>query len=72
MQECNKNAIRVALSILQTTLTETNTAVGIMINKEDLNKSQLAFIDYDSFCNGNINDGFAVSLNELNKGFLNN
>ena len=71
MKECSKNTVRVALDILQSTLTETNTAVGILINKEDFNKSQLAFVDYDSFCNGNTKDGFTVSLDELNKGILN-
>jgi aerobic-type carbon monoxide dehydrogenase small subunit (CoxS/CutS family) len=65
-----KSMIRIHLGLLADTLKETNTVVGIMINKQDFNKSQLAFVDYDSFQKGNCKDGFVVSLDELNKGIL--
>jgi hypothetical protein len=70
MSEENKNAILLIIKLLQTTLAETNTVVGIAINKTDFNKSQLAFVNYESYQKGNTKDGFLLELDELNKEFF--
>jgi len=70
MKEETKQMIQVHLGMLSTTLKSENVVAGIMVNKLDFSKSTLAFVDYDSYVNGNSKDGFTVSLDEINKGFL--
>jgi uncharacterized protein (DUF488 family) len=67
MTEETKQVINLQLALLKTTLKETNTVVGIMIDKKNYNDSKLAFVDFESYMKGYRKDGFVISLDELNK-----
>lgn len=66
MNEEQKQAVNLALSLLKTTLKECNLYVGIVVDKTDFNKSQIAFIDKEQYRLGNTR-GMMVTLDELNR-----
>ena len=70
MREETKQTIHIQMDILAKTLKETNTVIGIMVDKSDFDKSKLVFLDFDSFIAGNAKDGFSISLVEMNKELL--
>ena len=70
MKEETKQIIHIQMDLLAKVLKETNTAIGVMIDKSDFDKSRIIFIDFDSFKAGNSKDGFSISLVEMNKGIF--
>lgn len=66
MKQDVKEEVEVVLSLLKTTMSRNNLVFGIMIDKTDPNKSQIAFLDRDSLRQGR-QDGITVSLDEMNK-----
>lgn len=66
MTEEQKQSVDMALSLLKITLKEANLYVGIVVDKTDFNKSQIAFIDKTEYAKGNTS-GLMVTLDELNK-----
>lgn len=66
MDNGTKQSIDLVLSLLKTTMKECNLVFGIMVDKTDFNKSQIAFLDRESLKYGK-QDGVMVSLDELNK-----
>ena len=71
MEDSTKSCILVILEMLKTTLKETNTVIGILVDKTDFNLSKIAFVNYESCLHGNMKDGFVVSPDELNKDIIN-
>jgi len=70
MREETKQTIHIQMDLLAKTLKESNTVIGIMVDKSDFDKSKLVFLDFDSFKAGNPKDGFSISLVEMNKELL--
>jgi hypothetical protein len=66
MKQDIKEEVEVVLSLLKTTMSRNNLVFGIMVDKKDGNKSQIAFLDKDSLMQGR-QDGILVSLDEMNK-----
>lgn len=66
MNEEQKQSVNLILSLLKTTLKECNLYMGVVIDKTDFNKSQIAFIDKSEYAKGNTS-GLMVTLDELNK-----
>lgn len=66
MKQDVKEEVEVVLSLLKTIMSRNNLVFGIMVDKKDGNKSQIAFLDKDSLMQGR-QDGILVSLNEMNK-----
>ena len=66
MKQDVKEEIEVVLSLLKTTMSRNNLVFGIMVDKKDFNKSQIAFLDKEAFIHGK-QDGVIVSLDEMNK-----
>lgn len=66
MKQDVKEEIEVVLSLLKTTMSRNDLVFGIMVDKKDFNKSQIAFLDKEALMNGQ-QDGIIVSLDEMNK-----
>lgn len=66
MKQDVKEEVEVVLSLLKTTMSRNNLVFGIMVDKTNPNKSQIAFLDRDSLRQGR-QDGIIVSLDEMNK-----
>ncbi len=61
-----KQEVEVVLPLLKTTMQRNNMVFGIMVDKEDYNKSQIAFLDRDKIRIGE-KDGIMVSIDEMNR-----
>ena len=66
MKQDVKEEVEVVLSLLKATMSRNNLVFGIMVDKTDPNKSQIAFLDKDSLMQCR-QDGIMVSLDEMNK-----
>ena len=69
MTEEKKQSFLVGLSLLKTVMQEEELVFGIVVDKKDPNKSQLAALSKHELQKGKM-DGTTVSLDELNKGLL--
>lgn len=66
MSEEKKQSIQLALSLLKSTLIEEKVLLGVLVDKEEPDKSKICFLDLDSYCFGK-KDGFTVELEQFNK-----
>ena len=65
MTEETKEALQLVLELLKTTLQETGTYIGVLVDKQNPNCSQIVLLDKQAYLNGQ-NKGFKVDLAELN------
>lgn len=65
MNDDTKQEIEVVLSLLKGVMTRNNLMFGIIVDKNDFNKSQIAFLDKNSYRLGK-KDGIMISLDEMN------
>lgn len=54
------------VSLLKSALEEHNAYIGVLVNKQDENKSDLVFLDRTAYENGT-REGMRVSLQKLNE-----
>lgn len=65
MKDETKSAIQICLSMLKTTLQSEGVIVGAMIDKSDMEKTKLVFLDKQEYIKGK-KDGFTVEFSSLN------
>lgn len=65
MTEETKEALQLVLELLKTTLRDTGTYIGVLVDKEKPHCSEIVFLDKQAYLNGQ-NKGFKVELAELN------
>ena len=65
MTEETKEYLSLIMGLLQSALKETNTYIGIAMNKENVNKSEIVFLDREEYAKGK-KDGVTVKLERLN------
>lgn len=65
MTEETKEHLSLIMGLLQSALKETNTYIGIVMNKADVNKSEIVFLDREEYAKGK-KDGVTVKLERLN------
>lgn len=61
--------VNLHLQILKQAMKEEGLIFGIVVDKNDLNNSKLAFVDKNKLAAG-ITDGITVSITDLNEGLL--
>lgn len=65
MNEEQQQSVNLILNLLKMTLKESNLYIGVVVDKTDYNKSQIAFVDKDQYNKGH-KSGLMVTLDELN------
>ena len=70
MTEETKQLIGLQLSVLKQTMKEDGVIFGFAVDKSDVNKSRLCFMDKEQYLKNGKNNGFSVSLTELNRDLL--
>jgi hypothetical protein len=65
MTEETKEALQLVLELLKTTLQETGTYIGVLVDKQNPNCSQIVLLDKEAYLKGE-NKGIKVDLSELN------
>ncbi|MBS4933600.1 MAG: hypothetical protein KH020_20325 [Clostridiales bacterium] len=65
MTEETKEALQLVLELLKTTLQETGTYIGVLVDKQNPNCSQIVLLDKHAYLSGQ-SKGFKVELAELN------
>ena len=65
MTEEKKEALQLVLELLKTTLQETGTYIGVLVDKQNPNCSQIVLLDKEAYLKGE-NKGIKVDLSELN------
>jgi hypothetical protein len=63
-----KELLQLQLSILKTHMKENGVLFGILVNKQDVNNSQICFVDKKKYVASGQVDGIKISLAELNEG----
>ena len=70
MTDETKQLIGLQLSVLKQTMKEDGVIFGFAVDKSDVNKSSLCFMDKEQYLKNGKNNGFSVSLTELNRDLL--
>lgn len=65
-----KELLHIQLSMLKQTMKDNGVIFAFAIDKTDINNSSLCFMDKEQYLANGKNDGFSVSLTELNKGLI--
>ena len=65
MTDETKEALQLVLELLKTTLQETGTYIGVLVDKQNPNCSQIVLLDKEAYLKGE-NKGVKVDLSELN------
>ena len=65
MTEETKEALQLVLELLKSTLQETGTYIGVLVDKQNPNCSQIVLLDKETYLKGE-NKGIKVDLSELN------
>ena len=64
-----KQLIQMQMNVLKETMRKEKLVFAIAVNKEDIDKSTLAFVDKESLARGE-RMGIMISLEELNRGLI--
>lgn len=70
MTDETNQIIRLQLAVLRQTMKEDGVIFGFAVDKSDVNKSRLCFMDKGQYLKYGKNNGFSVSLTELNRDLL--
>lgn len=70
MTDETKQLLQIQLSMLKQTMKDNGVIFAFAIDKTDIDKSSLCFMDKEQYLANGENDGFSVSLTELNKGLI--
>ena len=70
MTDETKELLQIQLSMLKQTMKEDGVIFGFAVDKSDVNKSSLCFMDKEQYLKNGKNNGFSVSLTELNRDLL--
>lgn len=70
MTDETKQLIGLQLSVLKQTMKEDGVIFGFAVDKSDVNKSMLCFMDKEKYLKNGKNNGFSVDLTELNRDLL--
>lgn len=70
MTDETKQLLQIQLSILKQTMKDNGVIFAFAIDKTDMDKSSLYFMNKESYLANSKRDGFSVSLTELNKGLI--
>ena len=70
MTDETKQLLQIQLSMLKQTMKDNGVMFAFAIDKKDIDKSSLCFMDKEPYFANGKNDGFSVSLTELNKGLI--
>lgn len=64
-----KQLIQMQVSVLKQTMKKEGLVFGILVNKEDNDKSSICFMDRDALVKGE-RTGIIIGLEELNRGLV--
>ena len=64
-----KQLIQMQVSVLKQTMKKEGLVFGIVVNKEDYDKSSICFMDRQALTRGE-REGIVVGLEELNRGLI--
>ena len=64
-----KQLIQMQVSVLKQTMKKEGVVFGIVVNKEDVDKSAICFLDKKALANGD-KVGLVIGLEELNGGLV--
>lgn len=64
-----KQLIQMQVSVLKQTMKKEGLVFGVMVNKEDADKSAICFLDKNALRNGD-KVGLVIGLEELNRGLV--
>ena len=70
MTDETKQLLKIQLSMLKQTMKDNGVMFAFAIDKTDIDNSKLCFMNKDQYFDNGKNDGFSVSLTELNKGLI--
>lgn len=70
MTDETKRLIQLQIEKLKQTMKENGVIFAFGVNKEDINDSYLLFLDRKQYFKSGKQDGFSVSLTELNRELL--
>ena len=65
-----KKTILLYISMLKTQMEKDGIIFGIIVDRNDVNNSKLAFVDKEKYFMECLADGFFISISELNEGLL--
>lgn len=67
MTDETKQMLNLQLSILKQTMKDNGVILGLTVDKKDVDKSEICFIDKEQYLNEQRTSGISVSLTDFNK-----
>lgn len=70
MTDETKQLLQIQLSILKQTMKDNGVILGLAVDKKDVDKSEICFIDKQQYLSERKTSGISVSLTDFNKDLI--
>lgn len=70
MTDETKQLLEIQLSILKQTMKDNGVILGLAVDKKDVDKSKICFIDKEQYLSERKTSGISVSLTDFNKDLI--
>ena len=67
MTDETRDLLKIQLSVLKETMKQAGVILGLAVDKSDVDKSKIVFMDKNKYIATHKMDGFSVSLTDFNK-----